>query len=732
MSKPVLVVVDRLGSLFESILSNFLIFTLPCTSTPLFRTDKKGHLALATVSLSILLFGTFHGAYIAYFAFFVAFGYLTVYTIFYLGFQFSLNMRQHVGYLIPLFLILVFIIGFFYGFVHEIPPYLLSIFAFLFGIAFLCFFNKDKALIWPVTALLTTLIGIFTLIYWMATSGRFPVEADCIRYAVRQCLPYGPTEQFLPTVETWQGYWTAIFVISTVGVIFFFLLAHVVEKCRLRGSDISPLVQEARKAIVQELEVPAILLSLIALIILVLVFLVPVSKNSIAVSIMLLTGVTLIGFSFYPLKLMEPGLYYAYTNRKHKFFAWNGNKIAGVLASIFVWAILTLIAINLNHAHSVYILLFVHLIVTIGTLWLAGRVLGAKAASFFLNFISGQPDIEAEQAAVKYHRIANEANGRICGHYYGRVCIHDRWVILQYHYFYAYNDYRRIARGLNNHQGDWETIAIYFKPPSTSVDSIQTCKDFLSLYREPFGVAFSQHHFGGFAFWDDVRKVKDKTGQELCHPLVYVALGSHANYALPKEYTASEHFTGQIKKLVAWFDQIFRQSDRHLALDQPSLNLTADDFPSDITKQLSYEKIQSGLPLEYATGDGLRIGCSTETTDFSDEYKISRNLPLRETKRESTLGNCAATKGEFANLRWVCHSLDEQPEPGWLEFKGRWGRWVRLADESGPPGPKWDRHGNERLRWGSSKGGLEWLETLLFNSLDEAQREKALQKLIEG
>jgi hypothetical protein len=62
--------------------------------------------------------------------------------------------------------------------------------------------------------------------------------------------------------------------------------------------------------------------------------------------------------------------------------------------------------------------------------------------------------------------------------------------------------------------------------------------------------------------------------------------------------------------------------------------------------------------------------------------------------------------------QWKQVLLD--PEPGWVNYKGLWGVKSLMKDESGPPGPKWDRPDKlfavyPRKRWEKS---LEWLMEL--------------------
>ena len=100
----------------------------------------------------------------------------------------------------------------------------------------------------------------------------------------------------------------------------------------------------------------------------------------------------------------------------------------------------------------------------------------------------------------------------------------NNWKSLQYHFFYAFNDWRLAANGINHHEGDWEMVAVYLKND------------------QPYSVLFSQHGSGAMELWKDVRCVKDKDGKETTHPLIYVALGSHANYSKPEVIRSASLF----------------------------------------------------------------------------------------------------------------------------------------------------------------------------------------------
>jgi RsiW-degrading membrane proteinase PrsW (M82 family) len=77
----------------------------------------------------------------------------------------------------------------------------------------------------------------------------------------------------------------------------------------------------------------------------------------------------------------------------------------------------------------------------------------------------------------------------------------EKIITIQYWFFYYYNDW------FNKHEGDWEMIQVM-----------------IAENGDPLWVVYSQHHGGTRRAW------KDTQTEGGFHPLVYVALGSHANY----------------------------------------------------------------------------------------------------------------------------------------------------------------------------------------------------------
>ena len=47
---------------------------------------------------------------------------------------------------------------------------------------------------------------------------------------------------------------------------------------------------------------------------------------------------------------------------------------------------------------------------------------------------------------------------------YGRVLRTAGYTVLQYWYFYPFNDWRSTFYGVNDHEADWETISVYLVP----------------------------------------------------------------------------------------------------------------------------------------------------------------------------------------------------------------------------------------------------------------------------
>jgi hypothetical protein len=94
---------------------------------------------------------------------------------------------------------------------------------------------------------------------------------------------------------------------------------------------------------------------------------------------------------------------------------------------------------------------------------------------------------------------------------YGRVAHDGDRIVLEYWYFYYHDvySYPFVPAGTfwQAHEGDWENVNVV-----------------LSGDEQPLSVGYSQHCLGQTREWSATPRVGET------HPVVYVALGSHANY----------------------------------------------------------------------------------------------------------------------------------------------------------------------------------------------------------
>jgi hypothetical protein len=315
-----------------------------------------------------------------------------------------------------------------------------------------------------------------------------------------------------------------------------------------------------------------------------------------------------------------------------------------------------------------------------------------------MDMLSQATERIAQESYYQYAKVLEKDSQPV---YYGRVLrekdkADNEWTILQYHFFYAFNDWRLAANGMNHHEGDWEMTAVYLKND------------------EPYAVLFSQHGAGNLEKWETTRKAVDKHGHETTHPVVYVALGSHANYSRPEVIRSpSMYKPGRLQRIMyrvdGWIHYLFMlinptQKARQIALKEiqsQGTNFLAEDAFIYLRDEADHYVVS--LPMEIASGDGFRVGFQgdnlREGVVKSSSY-IKRVMSDRKTSRPQV-------------KEWRRVLLN--PEPDWVQYKGLWGVKSLLKDESGPPGPKWDRPKKneagvkERKRWGRP---LEWLHEL--------------------
>lgn len=248
------------------------------------------------------------------------------------------------------------------------------------------------------------------------------------------------------------------------------------------------------------------------------------------------------------------------------------------------------------------------------------------------------PMAAATVARIAYEQMKRETNDYV---YYGRVERQQHWIVLQYWFFYAYNNWRSSFSGANDHEADWEMLSIYL-PNKGDLDSIT-----------PEWVAYATHDNQG----DDLRRhwtdpEVDKVGE---HPVVYVGAGSHACYYRPGEYlTELELKTfSRLSNLLVPVGRFWRQQLRQYSA-------TA----ADASVNNSLNNILSIPFVDYARGDGFSIG---------------PNQPV-----------------EWSETQLL------EPAPRWVTlYRGLWGLYTRdpFKGEDAPAGPMYNRNGGVRQSW---------------------------------
>jgi hypothetical protein len=316
----------------------------------------------------------------------------------------------------------------------------------------------------------------------------------------------------------------------------------------------------------------------------------------------------------------------------------------------------------------------------------------SELPGLMLDMLSRATETVAHTSYIQYAEMTEQERQPV---YYGRVVRENGWTILQYHFFYAFNDWRLAANGINHHEADWEMAAVYLKDD------------------KPYALLMSQHETGAMELWKDVRRVKDAEGRTTSHPIIYAGLGSHANYSRPEVIRIHRLFNeGYLQRFLYWTDGLIHflfllfnpsQRARQIALREltthPATVLTEESF-AHLRDEKDHYLVS--LPMEIATGDGFRIGV------HGDHKREGMDMSISYLKR--ILSDREVTPPPAREWRQIMLSSETK----WVEYKGLWGVKSMLKDESGPRGPKWSRPDESfiihpRQRW---ERPLEWLQEL--------------------
>lgn len=248
------------------------------------------------------------------------------------------------------------------------------------------------------------------------------------------------------------------------------------------------------------------------------------------------------------------------------------------------------------------------------------------------------PGDAATAAGLGYQALTRQGHRHA---YHARVVEEGGWIVLQYWFFYLYNNWRSGFNGANDHEADWEMVCIYLSPFGD--DDVR-----------PEWVAFASHDYQG----DDLRRRWDdpevhKQGE---HPVIFAGAGSHASYFSPGEYlTEIElNFLAPVTRTLGFVRNLWRRLMRE----------AEGNDQGEEGEEGGGANVLAIPFVDFARGDGLSIG------------------PGQEEEWETPL------------------LIDEST--GWVRaYRGLWGLYTQdpFAGEDAPAGPMYNRDGSVRRAW---------------------------------
>ena len=155
--------------------------------------------------------------------------------------------------------------------------------------------------------------------------------------------------------------------------------------------------------------------------------------------------------------------------------------------------------------------------------------------------------------------------------YYARVVRDSGYTVLQYWFFYVYNDWRSRVFGVNDHEADWEQVSVYLAGNDEQL--------------QPVWLVSSAHDEVG----DDLRRRWDDPDLTIEgeHPVIHAGLGSHSG-----AYLAGEYLTTHDVPASSGLLKVSRRISRVF------LPWTRD-----------HDHVGLSIPyIDYARGDGVAIG----------------------------------------------------------------------------------------------------------------------------
>lgn len=159
--------------------------------------------------------------------------------------------------------------------------------------------------------------------------------------------------------------------------------------------------------------------------------------------------------------------------------------------------------------------------------------------------------------------------------YYGRVVREGGYTVLQYWFFYVFNDWRSRVFGVNDHEADWEQVTLYLVGRDHDL--------------RPAWVVSSAHDEVG----DDLRRRWDDPDLTIedDHVVIHPGLGSHSGAYLPGEYLTTHDAPA--------FAPLLRTTRR---ISRTLLPWTRE-----------HDQVGLSIPyVDYSRGDGIAVGPGQE------------------------------------------------------------------------------------------------------------------------
>jgi hypothetical protein len=261
------------------------------------------------------------------------------------------------------------------------------------------------------------------------------------------------------------------------------------------------------------------------------------------------------------------------------------------------------------------------------------------------------PGEASSASSIQYQRIMSE---REQYRYHGRVLRQDGWIVLQYWFFYAFNDWRSGFYGANDHEGDWEKILVYLSESERGEV-------------RPEWAAYAAHDYAGEDLrrrWDDPEL--EKVGQ---HPVIYAGAGTHASYYAQGEYLTELElrFPGPIARAADAIHSFWRKRLHQYSGD--GAHSAQNEAPNLFLVPF----------VDYARGDGAVIGPGQEK-------------------------------------EWEPPRLLDPPSSAWVSgYRGLWGFYAQdpFEGEDAPAGPMYNPDQSVRHEWYDPVGwaGLDKVPT---------------------